>query len=151
MTTIEELNLLNDFDDLQYQLTQPNMIENARRFLKDKNVNPDYARHYLTSKMFFKFKEHFPNISAEFYECISAVYHDEDLSNNITRYINFLSQWKKKDIDDTLIELSEMKQHTQSSSAETDNNDCKICYENQESILIEAEKFYMFLKERSQT
>lgn len=142
MTTIEELNHLDDFDELQKQLIDINIIEQTEQFLESNNIQKQFAKQYLSSKLFYKFKNDFPYISEEFSEYIDKIYNNIDLENNLSKYVDLLNQWKTQDINKTIDELSEMKQKTRNSSNETDNKDCKNGFQHQENILNIAEDYY---------
>ena len=69
-----------------------------------------------------------------------------NLNLNLPIFVQLFEQWKKNDINESLIDLSDLKQKTIKSSSETEDHDCKKCFENQEKIIDIASDFYKFLK-----
>ena len=149
MSSFHDLEVLNDFDEMQRYIMREDVIKSATELMIEYNANPVYAKHYLSSMIFFKFQDEFPNLKESFKTIIEKVYHKVDLNINIPIFVDFFNEWKKKDINTTLENLNMMKRQTRASSSETDNEDCKKCLENQEQILTVAENFYKSMQKNS--
>ena len=149
MSPIDDLQVLDKFDEIQMYIIQEDVIKKTKNFLIEQNIDPKFSKKYLSSIIFFKFKSEFQNISNTFSEVIDLVYKKEDLKTNLPIFVQELSEWKKKDVNETLGDLHSMKEQTDSSFKECEDEDCKKCFENQKHILEVAEDFYKIFENSS--
>ena len=142
--SMKDFETLNDFDELQTYIMREDVITNTGQFLVSHGIDQNYAKHYLSSIIFFKFKSEFPNMNSEFSVAIDNLHsqNNECVKEAFQKFVELFQDWKKKDVKDTLEELDMMKRQTRASSSETEDPDCKQCFQNQENILTIAEDFY---------
>lgn len=131
---------VQDIDALQKYITTELAYNNAKNTLNEYNISDIYIKGYLVSELFYKFPDFYPNMPDELKSQISNVYNKINLKENIQIYDILLKKWKQDDLSEMILDIEDMKDRTRSSSMETDNENCKSCYNTQEDILNTAQK-----------
>ena len=142
MSSLRDLELLDDFDALQRYSTREDVIANAKELMIEHSLDPSFSRYYLCSIIFFKFQSEFPDMTDGFKDVTQKLHDKIELETNVPKFIELFNIWKKEDVATTLDNLNMMKRHTRASSSDTDDKDCKRCLLQQEAILSIAENFY---------
>ena len=133
---------IHELDELQQYLKQKDTISNTEDYLKSLNISKTYAKLYLTTHLFVKFPDFFSDVSDEFKLIINKVYNNENLQNNLSQYEIMFNDWKQTNSIQLIDELQFMKSQTKAASSETEDNQCKYCYNLQEDIINLAESFF---------
>ena len=133
---------LHDIDNIQLFISSPFVKRHAAVYLQYKNIAESYVTLYLSVQLFVKIPDMFNNISHELKDIIDLIYNNIDLENNLPKFRILFNEWKKTDANEIINEIEFMKGRTRTSSTETDDTNCKKCYEIQEDILSAAEKYF---------
>lgn len=135
MATFDEFKTIKTIDVLQLILQEEKTVRMTKELLSSYDIPQYYYKLYLSSYLFAKFPEFYPNISSEFKNVINLVYDNINLVENIYYYERLFKEWQNTDLAEMIEEIDFMKNRTREASSETENPDCKECYSNQENIL----------------
>jgi len=137
-----------ELDELQKYLQEEYTICNTEYYLQSLNISTKYAKLYLSTHLFVKVPDFFMNLSNEFKKIINEVYNNENLDENLPRYEIMFNNWKQTEATLLIDELKNMKTETQSLYSETEDDQCKYCYNTQENIINIAETFFVQSKKK---
>ena len=130
-----------EIDMLQNYITSEEAYEKTKIIFDKYDIQEQYIKIFLVSELFYKFPDFYPNMSDDLKLQISNVYNQINLKENIELYNTLLKEWKKNDLSEMISQIDNMKGRTRSSSLETENENCKLCYKTQENILDIAQTF----------
>ena len=131
-----------ELDELQMYLNQPDTILNAKHFLQNLDINENYTKLYLSAYLFVKIPDFFPDLTDDFKLLIHKIHNNQNLIENLPKYEQLFNEWKQSNAASLVEELHFMRRQTRASSSETENENCKICYDTQENILNIAETYF---------
>lgn len=131
-----------ELDELQMYLTQKDTVQNARDLLISKGVDEKYTKLYLTTYIFIKVPDFYSDLTDEFKSIIHKVYNNENLIENLPKYKYMFDLWKQSSASSLVEELHYMRRRTRASSYESENENCKSCYDTQDNILSIAETYF---------
>ena len=132
-----------ELDELQLYLKKTETIHNAKEYLKSLKIDEKFTKLYLSTYLFVKIPDFFVDLNDEFKLLVDQIHKNENLFENLPKYENMFNEWKQNNAASLVDEIQYMKKQTRSSSSETENENCKFCYNTQQNILSIAETFFM--------
>ena len=135
MTTLE-------LDELQTYLKQPETVQNAKNYLQYLDIDERYTKLYLSTYLFVKIPNFFPDLTDDFKLLVYQVHNNKNLVKNLPKYEHAFTEWKQINASRLVEELQCMRRQTIDSSFETENENCKFCYDTQYNILSIAETYF---------
>ena len=101
-----------------------------------------YTKIYLSSYLFVKIPDFLPDLPDDFKTLIHQIYNNQNLIDNLPKYKQMFITWKEQNASNLVDELQFMKKQIKYSASETDDDNCKKCFNKQNYIINIAESYF---------